>query len=68
MRRSEIRSMLDTADACEPRLWRQRHRISESEASLCSRVSSGTDRATQRNLVSKNKKTKQKNKIRSIYF
>jgi hypothetical protein len=35
--------------------------ISEFEASLVYRVSSRTARATQRNPVSKNKKTKQKN-------
>jgi hypothetical protein len=42
-----------------PALGRQRQRISEFEASLVYRVSSRTDRAIQRNSVSKNKQTKQ---------
>jgi hypothetical protein len=39
-------------------------RISEFEANLVYRVSSRTARATQRNPVSKNKKTKQQNKTK----
>jgi hypothetical protein len=43
-----------------PALGRQRQRISEFEASLVYRVSSRTARATQRNPIWKNKKTKNK--------
>jgi hypothetical protein len=43
-------------------LGRQRRRLSEFESSLVYRVSSRTARATQRNPVSKNKKTKNKTK------
>jgi hypothetical protein len=53
-----------------PGLGRQGRRISEFEASLVCRVSSRTDRATQRNPVSKNppkKKIKKRRKNKMTF-